>query len=445
MIDVSKFLIPPKIEEKYEMIINPLITPSTLLEKCEIKAIYNPRLKKYHEIVQKTYSYPVYLPEICVLLSLDITSIELAEELYDKAKDYEGLISEEGRIFCCRTYNYQSDKNRMVSWGNLRNYDLDYEIYNLYRSNLLNDFYITPSISNKGVLISPNRWFYIYSESSYRFEAFLNYNFGVIYIEKEKLSPTHVKTIKAWLNFPLKLYTVTAGFINFQPDGSVGIKPILLHFTEDPCEKVILEGKGDYFVSFLISFNDYSTSYEKASIKKGNINIVETLTKLVYTPYEILPMLFPLVIDDESLNNLIYRFTIEKKAFERIFFRLTKFSHSPNPDLIRAFEEFIRKQNPLLNIEEKNKYYHVEIANPGVIPFLIKKLIDKDKKSEKIKKILEESEEQAILKKIKRLDELSRSNHWYNLELSPIYGIDRVLKPRANVLKQYIKIFKELL
>jgi len=429
------------LEEKNEVLINPLIDPSTLLEKANRKIIYNPRLRKYHEVIPKVYLLPVYLPELGILLSLDMVSKELSKRFYEETRDYEGIISK-GKIFCCKIHNFQKDINRMVSWGTIRPIYLPNNFLKLYITNLINDFYLTPSISQKGCILSPHRWFFISSIGYHKFKAFLNYNFGILYIEKEKLRQKKIRRI--WINSPIKLYEIIGGFISFRPTGFVDIEPVPIHFTEDLVGTDVFIDKGDYFISFLISFNNYLTSYEGANIKSGNINLVETLLELVNSPYEILPFLFPFMARSEDFEKLVYRFSVSKGIFEKIYTRLTKFGTRQNPEMVSFYESIIRKDNRLLNIIENDKFYHVEVVNPGVIPFLLKKFAGKVYTREKYysEKILKELK---ILEKIKHLDELLGKKQFFDPEFLPLYGIGRCLTPRAEVLMKYIHILKERL
>lgn len=440
-ISISDYLIKTELKEGEEVLINPLIDPSVLLKRVERRVVYNPRLREYHEVTPKKYVFPVYLPEIGILLSLNTVSENLARKLYDEAKDYEGIKSK-GKLFLCKIHNFQKDENSIVSWGTLKPFELDNDrILNIYLFNILNDFYLTSSIIINDMLISPNRWFFMSSKSPYKFETFINYNFGVIYLKKEKLN--HKKTEKVWIDAILRLYKVMGYFVYFQPNGFVNVRQIPLYFTDDPKDNLIFENfEGDYFLSFIISFNNYSTSCDKVSIKSGNINLVEVLTELVYSPYEILPLLFPLFVEDNVLNNLFYSFTVRKEVFKKILSRLTKFGRLQNSMFLSAFDEFVKKRNKLLNIREEAENYWIEIVNPAIVPFLIRKLVT-DEIVQIKKEILKILEEQIVLEKMKLLNKsfLEKQQWLYNLELRPLRGID--LDPRINVLRKYLLFYRK--
>jgi len=431
------------LKEGAELLINPLVDPSALLEKIKGKVVYNPRLGRHQEVMSKIYVFPVYLPEYGILLSLDITSDNLARTFYDLVRNYEGIRAE-GTIIRCRIHRFRKDENRVVSWGAIKPATLNSDLSKLYVANLINDFYLTPSTIKNGCIWSPHRWFHISSHKDRKcmFEAIFNYNFGVVYIKRENIHQRKIK--KVWLNSPIKLYEVIGGFISFHPTGFVDIKKVPLHFTEDPVEmNIFLNGggyEGDYFVCFLISFNNYLTPYEDVDIKSGNINLVETLLGLVYSPYEILPLLFPFMVKNENLEKLIYCFNVDKEIFKKIIGRLTKFGAPQNLEFIRSYESLLMDNNRLLNVKEENDNYCVEIANPTLIPFLLKKLIDeKYTRKSDVEKILRE---QNILMKIKELDERFREEdkRVFNLNLSPLYGIPRYLTLRKKVLTDYIHI-----
>jgi len=438
----ENLLILMNINEKEKLIINPIIDPSTILEKLDRKIIYMPYYRRYHEIVPKTYVLPVYLPEIGALVSLDITSRNLARRFYNETKDFEGIISK-GKIFLSRVYNFQSEMNRMVSWGNIKSFNLSEDIFQLYLSNLINDLIITPSIITQKRILSPNRWFYIASTGYYKFKAILHYNVGIIYLRKEFLLNRKIKYV--WLNSPFKLYEIRAGFIIFQPNGYLKyIEPIFVHFTSDPSEmNIVGSNKGDYFLCFLISFNDYFTSYESADIKRGCINIVETLSELVFSPYDILPFLFPFIVDVQKLTSLFFEFEIEKNIFLKFQKRLMKFGVPQNLELIKAYEYLIKMKNRALEITENDDKYIVKIVNPLVIPFLIKRSYDFINRG-----LAEKSYIEVLLKrpdfinKIEELDKRLEKLEWNAPDLRPLWGIGRFLKIREKLMLNYMNIFR---
>jgi len=58
-----------------------------------------------------------------------------------------------------------------------------------------------------------------FSKSNIEFEAIVNYNFGVIYLEKEKLSKNNIRKKKIWLNDVIELYEVEGYFCNISSFG----------------------------------------------------------------------------------------------------------------------------------------------------------------------------------------------------------------------------------
>jgi len=244
-------------------------------------------------------------------------------------------------------------------------------------------------------------------------------------------------------NSKIKLYEVNAGYIVLQPTGFVGIKPIKLHFTEDPSNIGFnIEGRGEYFVGSLISYNNYRTNYDNTSAKNiNNFNIVESLTLLAQTPYEILPFLSPYMINTNMLDKLVYQFSIRKNVFKTILSRITKFSIPQDRVMIEAYESYIREQNKLLNIKEDNDSYYVEVVNPAVIPFLVKKTAMKDNivVSSEAMRVLSESN---LLEKIKSLERFLNEPQFKNIQAWALTGIIQVLSHRKTIFEKYIQIFK---
>ena len=428
----------PILEEKEMIIINPLVNFYSILKKIQRKIIFHQLFRKYFEIVQSTYAFPVYLPEIGVLLSLDITSEDVARRFYEEIKNFDGFVSK-GKIITSFVYNFRVEENRITSRGRLKYLSLPENLFNLYLMNLLNDFFITPSIISSQHIFSPLRWFFISAEGYASFKCILNYNLVITYFTKNSVQNT--KKVKIWLNGPLSLYKVKVGIIKFLPNGYVCFIPkVPIYFTQPPKDNLFLQrigDKGDYFLSFLLSLNNYFTSYERAHIKSGDIHIVETLTGLVFSPFDLLPLLFPLFIKRKTLNSLIFRYEVPKSTVTSILKRLIKFGIEQPPDVIKAYEVFIQERNKLLQIKESKDIFTIELVNPTVIPFLLKKFVGKERKY--VRSLLASDD---IFLEIRKLDEKlkSRPESW---ELWPISGIGKNLERRKELLSQFILIFKK--
>ncbi|MBC7091954.1 MAG: hypothetical protein H5T50_08645, partial [Nitrososphaeria archaeon] len=245
---------------------------------------------------------------------MDVTAETLAKKIYESiSKDFESIISS-GKIFISNIYNFNPEENRIVSWGTIKPFKIESNEYKLYLRNLFTDLIITPSIVTKGKIFSPNRWFNIISESYSKFQATVNYNICILYLKKEYLERKKKKVI--WLNSKLDTYEIKSGAIVFHPDGYLEYyEPIFIHLTSDPSEINIISDKGDYFLTSLISFNNYATNYINADIKTGCINLLDTLSEIVISPWEIFPFLFPFFANKQELSSLLFKFEINENIF----------------------------------------------------------------------------------------------------------------------------------
>lgn len=434
---IKEYLTVIDLDNGSEVIINPLINPYAFLEKIKKKVVYNPRLRKYCEVAPRLYTIPVYLPELGFLLALDMSSEHLARRLYDETKEFNGIMPK-NRIFYCRIHNFQRDHNRVVSWGTIKPLILSESLLRLYIINLLNDFSITPSIVQRGQIISPHRWFFISSEGLFKFESFLNYNLGIIYIDRKNVELKRKR--KIWINFPIEVYEVKSGFVLFHPSGFIKyIKPIPLHFTEDPSKIEFFTERGDYFLCSLISLNNYLTSYKGFDFRLSCINIVESLSELVFSPLQILPFLFPFSLREENeLNKLVFSFSIRKEIFHIFYNRLIKFSGPQNPSFIDFYEDFLSKWNKLLILTEDEDSYYIKMVNPSIVPFLLKKLHEDEVSKWEKGHIIKLLEEPNILE---RIENLKREN-W--IDFLPLRGVKRPLSLRAKILKKYIDLYKTI-
>lgn len=422
---------------------------NTTLKRVKRDIVYNLTLDRYIEITKGLFLLPIYLPEICFLLSLDITSKNLAKSLYQQ------IINVKDEVVLSALYNYSDSENRVVSWGNVSSHRLPDDVLSRYQANVTYDLLITPSIvtsreivlpngttiapSKRNRLISPNRWFHTYYNN---FQAVVSYNVNVVYLKRERLQQTlqQAKKRRIWVSFPLSIYEVEADAILFDADGRVKAKPVDLHFDSDcwdpACDisKILeqIEGEGDYFICSTISFiND-----------KIAVNIVDTLKPLVFSEYEILPFLFPLKVDPASLNSLLYRFTVEKSVYSRILSRLQKFSKQ-SPQLAGAFNTII-KQNNTFEINENQEDFIVSLVNPAVVPFVVKKALKISNTNRPLAKTyfdLISGNTDQFISKIEQLEQKFRTGP--SKDYLAIYGIDSLLSLRSTIMNKFIDLYKQ--
>jgi len=435
-----------EVEALRSVLINPVVYQYIILEKLERKAVYIPSFQKYYEIVSETFRFPVILPEVGMFLSLDAVSKDFARDFFDKIKNFNGIISR-NEVFVSNVYNFNSEENRMVSWGNIKSSKLSEEIYQLYLNNIVNDLVMTPSIATQDKIVSPNRWFAI-SYSKYReFKATIHYNFIVAYIQKDEISKKRVKNI--WIGSPQKLYEIKTGVVIFQPRGYLKyISSIPLHFVTDPSEEQLdISEKGDYYLCYLTSFNNYFTSYERADITKGSVNIVSRLDKLVFSIWDVLPFLFPFEINSQELSSLIFNFQINESIFTLFQKRLMKFGSQQNPKIIEAYEQLIEKRNKTMRINKFGGTYAVKVVNPTVVSFLVKRIIDPKISSDEKARIKNFLSDPNFLNRVEELNAQysaasSKKLFWHFSEFRPFLGIVPFLKLREKILKNYIALYQ---
>ncbi|QLH74559.1 MAG: hypothetical protein HPY73_03240 [Methanomassiliicoccales archaeon] len=365
------------LQQKQELVINPILDFFTILEKSKINVVYNPFLKKYCTVRRNLGTFPVYVPEVGHMLSLETVSEEVSKEFYDETRTYEGFQSKE-RVMTAKLYNHDPDLNRVVTWGNYSSFAVPDRLYKLYLSNLLNDFLFSPSVIRRRTLISPNRWFIIESQNNYHFKCTANYNIGLIHLTKESLR--EARKVNVWLNAPQEVYEVKAGFVKFSTFGDVLFtNGVFVHFPTDPTELEPRIGpNGEYFICFMMSLNEYTTNWPSFSTSFGrnvvNINLIENLSELVFSPYELFPFIFPNYIGaTRGLDSLVYEFMVGKDTFDRIVGRLMRFSSNQNAFLLDDYTAFVEDYNKLLRIELEEGIYSVRWLNPSVLPFLIKR------------------------------------------------------------------------
>jgi hypothetical protein len=429
------------------LIVNPILGAHRVLEKKEIKTVYKHSLESPIQVLSRMYSYPVYIPEICGLLALDVISPQLARSIADLTGDFEGFYSE-NKVICSKLYNYDNKINRAVSRGQYTTFTLGDGEYDLYITNLINDFLITPSIVVGQGLYSPNRWFHIESEefrSPIMFRANINFNVGLLYLEKEELKRT--REISFWANGPIHIFEVRGGLVKLSENGFVDFKKVRVHFTSDPSQiQEEITNKGEYFRCFMISFNDYKTNYKKFPYEESfNINLVESLSELVHSPYDILPCLFPYNVNNVSLDSLIYNWEIKRNIFTTVCERFAKFSPEQSKELIDNYDGLMAEKNKLLEITPSKEAFHMKVVNPSVVPFLFKKGYVSDSRSILGKYAIEMINEKKLLSKLEDAEKTGWNKDFESLKFSHVLaGYKNFLGYRTTQLRNYSRIYSSL-
>jgi hypothetical protein len=420
-----------------ELIVNPILNYYTFLKKRERRIIYGNFFKGSINIYTQIYSCPVYLPEVCGLLSLDITSRNLVKDFLDKMREYESFYSK-NQIMCSRLYNFDRSFNRAVSWGQYKFFTVNEKIYDLYITNLINDLLFSPSIVTHYAAYSPNRWFHLSETLPVTFSSNINYNVGIVYLKKNEID--RAKKVTLWINQPVEVYEIEGGVIRLSDNGFVEMKKFPLYFTEEPFRiKEEIADKGDYFRCFMVSFNEYKTNHKKFVYSEGTkVNIVDSLIGLVHSPYDILPFILPYKMDQVAFNSSVYNWEVEKYVFDAILKRFSKFCQLQSGEWIENYNKIFEERNSLFKIIQTQEGFKVKMINPSIIPFLIRKSIGKDLYGKYANKVLKDE------KLFQRLEEWER-NKGGDFELNvALHAFGRVNKCRSVQLKNYLEALKNV-
>lgn len=446
--------ISPDLVERELVLFSPLYNIFALATKTQKRVVYSKRLNEPIEITLKVFSFPVYVPEIGVLLSLDLTSLKYAKEFYEQISDLNELRNK-GAVFTCTVHRHDKETNRFVSWGTIEQHSLAQlqcinDIIALYSSNILNDLMISPSTVVNNLVISPHRWFKIISYGG-NSESNVNlyYNFGIVYIARDTLEECKSEQkIYTWSCIPEKAYGINALFIYLYPDGWVIPKRIKLYITEDVknelAELISADIKGEYFIARLLSFSGYIKCPQGAP--NVNINLVESLFPLLQSPYLILPFLFPLSFSSD-LKNFVYEYTVPENIVKTILSRIAKFSYTQDPRIVEDFESWLKETNRVLKVEHIDHSYYVKVLNPTIIPYLVKKLVTQRTSDTRLVREFLCERNYDILSILSDINKKKRENealrrHAPSITEMIIMGVGTYLEKRKKVLSQYINIYK---
>ena len=354
-------------KEKREYLVNPILRRYSILQKSEAKVVFHEGRPDI--ITKRTNTYPLYLSDIGRLIALDITSRDLDSEFYDKTTDYVGTKSENKLMFS-KLYNYDLDTARAVSWGNLSTSNAPEVMYSVYRENFLNDLFITPSILTKRGFYSPTRWFRVEANtvSGPQFEATVNYNIGLVYLDKSDLQESSKSTF--WINDEIHLYEIPLRCLVIDEDGFVISRRITGFLPDQPDEDLIKRvSGGEYFIATFLSFNDYETNYSRTSHSGFNIHIVEELREFSFSEVDLSRLLFIHSISEIDLSSIVFTWSLDKEVVKNALRFLSQFVDSTSS--IGSLGAY----NRLLELSEEPDKYRIKMVNPAVIPHLLHRKI----------------------------------------------------------------------
>jgi len=366
-------------------IINPVLTFYSLIKHTRQYWVYNRNIEGVIRIQNTRYSMPIFIPEAGCLTSLDTVSSNLHEDFKEMQLSFDGFKSK-NKIMTSKLFNHDQDKNRVVTKGSYYFHNVE-EIYNLYINNLENEISLCPSIVNYKTTFSPTRWFKIISDDVYRLKFTLNYNYSLLHITRDDLLT--FKTEQLYLDKLYDVYKIECGLIKIQKDGHTWRDKSIIYFTENPFEILEHVGeKGEYFICYSISLNDYNTNNSKCNISTSFVNIVNSISPLVYSLYDVCKFIVPYFIDMDSLDKCVYKIIIPDDVINKILGRFYKFSSNQNEGFIKGFESWKDKTNVLTRHEKIDNNNYVYIINPGIISYIIKKYVDGNEEDKKISKEL---------------------------------------------------------
>ncbi len=359
-----------------DVIVNPILTDYTFFEKVRSQTIPSPHGYGKFRISVWNYSVPVLIPEACCMLSLDTASRSIGYDFEEKKTDFKGVYSK-NEIIVAKLYNFDSSSNRVVSWGNYSFRKIREEYYNLYMKSFVMDLMITPSVYEQGGLWSPLRWFKIFSQGKYGFEAILNYNIAILYIKKSDVEAAKKMTL--YIGQPVETNVIECGFVKISRTGYVGVEKTTVFYTGDISEIIdYVSSEGSYFISSLVSMNNYKTSTGHTT---GNhfINIIDTLSPLIYSYYDILMHLFPHFVEPDSLSQPCIKFNVPVSVVDNVISRFTKFGENQSSDMIENFNGISQQMNPFFEVSETTeRVYKVRMVNPAVIQLAMKKYLSEN-------------------------------------------------------------------
>ena len=383
-----------------------------------------------------SYSLPVYIPEAGCTSSFNISSEKIRMDFEDLTLDPEQF-SLSNRIITSDVYNFDDSVNRIVSRGQYLSNVIDEKYYNIFASNILTDMLMSPSVMIKDEVCNPIRWFRTETSGQFYFSSTANYNSVILYMKKEDLLAA--QKFKIWMGEVMDLFCVKCLFIKFNVLGEVISVPLSVFFRDDPFEMADdMSTKGEYFISFMFSLNEYKSSFREGRPYGRSINIIDYIMPMVYSHYDIALRLHPLFSDVHSSSNTVMESSVPEEVIRRIIYRLIKFGGSQSQDAIDAFNSVFEKRNPLIrfDLSEKGKC-KLKMLNPAVVYNLIHMCLNEKNK------LLCRCGRDILDKPGNIIDEIESPNELAYLMVPDLSGIWKANPSRVKNMERYTAVFRK--
>ncbi len=415
------------------LILSPALHWHHLFKKIRRQIIYGD-LENRISLKIHNYSLPAFFPELGCMLSLDMTSENLRRDFEEKTMDFGKKAND---IVISDIYNFDRSTNRIVSRGNYKFNKIDEKFHKLYSIALFTDLLVTPSLYLDRALCTPLRWFRIQSDDKPYFKSTANYNSAIVYLTKRDILNSEKMSI--WMGERIEVFKTRCKIIRINQNGGVWADNIFVFFRNHPenlSELEELSNGGSYFIFFMISLNEYKTSYH---LKKyyPSINVVNYIIPLIYSKYDIFLMTLPLFSRSGIFSEKILQFNVNKKIFNKIIMKFTKFGEKQAIEMLRNYDKIYEHLNPFIQINSDIKdSYVIKVLNPGIIFNLIKMhLHDNPTISRNAREVMQKSE--LLLKEIQEPSEFKY------LMIPSLSGLWEVNGCRKTNMNRYLELFKK--
>ncbi len=431
---MGKILCEVSLPLQSDVLLAPVFTSRPIFEKFKEIPVYSP-FTAGEIIISHTYSIPVHVPEAGCTISLDIRSEGLAQEFMELTHEFRK--GRKRKIVVARLYNFNSAANRAVTRGKFTAHEIDESVYRIHMANLLNDLMFLPSIIAENALWSPLRWFPLESTGEYWYRTIYTYNVFIVYLDDESVKSC--KKIRLWLGGPVDVFSVRGGLIELENTGNVKIRKIYLCFLDEPSEILPRNIRG-YYMCFSESFNCYTTNYHEFRHRNFNINLVDVLSPLIHSPYDIVPFLSPYFTDLQNHSFLI-RFAVPVNVIEMIIKRFEKFGGIQSRDMVENYNRLFERINGLVRIREIENHVLVTLVNPLVIAYIIRMHRSENRLARRCARKILNGEGSHILDRVLFAGENFRND--FDLIVS-LAGYGRYLETRLRNTGNYLKSFREV-
>jgi hypothetical protein len=309
-------------------------------------------------------NFPAYLPELGIPLLVRTVSTQVGREL-DGLRDDAGA----GVPLRAMLYNVDLKRRTAVTRGMFSKVQATDFPGELYSKSLFLDFLLHPSTMFQDGKVVSHRWLQLSGRGEFEFRCHYFLNLFLVFLHHRDSDSG--KRERIWLGSPSHLVRVPAKFVQPRMDGRIWVGDVEISFEEESplLSDLRTDRSTGHYLCLAEGICDYWTDYPRATGHHRHLNLVTGLFPFLYSPYDLLPLLFPFTKSPE--RKPLLEISLPEESFRAIVEKLERFGgvqSALGSDLCEMLLQGLARMRCECGCRT------LRLVNPALVAYLVKRL-----------------------------------------------------------------------